>query len=146
MGTLATTACSSSSRLASPAATIRSASRARASTRPRASSSATGHHHRQSSFCALKSPVSNGGLALRARFPSRRRRRNGGVAVAELPSLIPDNADDALGRFRKVLTPLYLGGGLLHAPDLFGMGPICAATAGPFTAQLFTSTKSLFVG
>ena len=46
---------------------------------------------------------------------------------AELPSLVPENSTDALGRFRKVMTVLYAAGGALHFPDLFGAGPISSA-------------------
>ena len=46
---------------------------------------------------------------------------------AELPSLIPADSADALGRFRKVMVFLYAAGGALHFPDLFGAGPISSA-------------------
>ena len=46
---------------------------------------------------------------------------------AELPSLVPADSTDALGRFRKVMTVLYFTGGALHFPDLLGEGPISRA-------------------
>ena len=42
-------------------------------------------------------------------------------------SLIPRDAADGLSRYRAVLAPLFLAGGLLHLPDCFGAGPISAA-------------------
>jgi hypothetical protein len=63
----------------------------------------------------------------RPSFPPEIEIARGSVVIAALPSLVPENADDALGRFRKVMCGLYLAGGALHFPDLFGSGPISAA-------------------
>lgn len=40
-------------------------------------------------------------------------------------SLVPADAQDGLSRYRAVLAPLFFAGGALHAPDVFGTGPIC---------------------
>lgn len=39
-------------------------------------------------------------------------------------SLVPRDAEDGLSRYRAVLAPLFFAGGALHAPDVFGAGPI----------------------
>ena len=42
-------------------------------------------------------------------------------------SIVPADAEDGLRRYRAVLAPLFLAGGFLHVPDLFGAGPISGA-------------------
>ena len=74
------------------------------------------------------------------------RGRAGFIAVAELPSLTPKNADDALDRFRLVMTGLYAAGGLLHVPDLIGRGPICAAVGTSTFAGLSPLLRAVTVG
>jgi hypothetical protein len=39
-------------------------------------------------------------------------------------TLLPKDASDGLKRYRAVLGPLFLAGGALHVPDLFGAGLI----------------------
>jgi hypothetical protein len=76
----------------------------------------------------------------------RRQRRHAGGAVAALPSLLPANADDALGRYRKVMTGLYAAGGLLHVPDLLGKGPISAAMGTSSFWELSPLLQAVTVG
>ena len=87
---------------------------------------------------------------INARCRLRRRRcrphRRDGAAVAELPSLMPENADDALGRYRKVMTGLYAAGGLLHFPDLLGSGPISAAVGTSSFTELSPILQAVTVG
>ena len=42
-------------------------------------------------------------------------------------SIVTADAEDGLRRYRAVLAPLFLAGGFLHVPDLFGAGPISGA-------------------
>ena len=60
---------------------------------------------------------------------ARRVRRGGAMADGEF-KLIPDTADEALGRYRKIMGTLYTAGGLLHVPDLFGSGIIASEVNG----------------
>lgn len=86
---------------------------------------------------------------LRPRLRGRGRRRGrtlSGATVAELPSLVPEDADDALGRYRKVMTGLYAAGGLLHVPDLLGKGPISAAVGTSSFWELSPLLQAVTVG
>ena len=82
----------------------------------------------------------------RPSFPPEIEIARGSVVVAALPSLVPENADDALGRFRKVMCGLYLAGGALHVPDLFGSGPMSAATGTSSFADLSLVLRAVTLG
>ena len=61
-------------------------------------------------------------------------------------SLLPSNSSDALFRYRKVMSVLFLLGSLLHAPDVVGIGPLSRFNAVssfqelPVLAKLVTAT------
>ena len=56
------------------------------------------------------------------------------------------DADDALARFRKVMTVLYAAGGALHFPDLFGAGPISGACGAEAFADLSPLLQAVTLG
>lgn len=58
-------------------------------------------------------------------------------------SLVPKDAADGLRRYRAVLGPLFLAGGLLHVPDVFGAGPLSSACGVGSFAELTTPLKAL---
>ena len=58
-------------------------------------------------------------------------------------SLVPKDAADGLRRYRAVLGPLFLAGGLLHVPDVFGAGPVSSACGVGSFAELTTPLKAL---
>ena len=61
-------------------------------------------------------------------------------------SLLPSDSSDALFRYRKVMSVLFLLGSLLHAPDVVGIGPLSRFNAVssfqelPVLAKLVTAT------
>lgn len=61
-------------------------------------------------------------------------------------SLLPSNSSDALFRYRKVMSVLFLLGSLLHAPDVVGIGPLSRFNSVssfqelPVLAKLVTAT------
>ena len=65
---------------------------------------------------------------------------------AELPSLVPEDSADALGRFRKVMTVLYAAGGALHFPDLLGQGPISSACGTSSFSELSPLLQTVTAG
>lgn len=81
-----------------------------------------------------------------ARVFPRRDRASPSATRAELPPLVPADADDALGRFRKVMTVLYAAGGALHFPDLLGRGPISAACGVDAFGDLSPILQAVTVG
>eukprot|EP00740_Mantoniella_antarctica_P026602 CAMPEP_0198690586 /NCGR_PEP_ID=MMETSP1468-20131203/179656_1 /TAXON_ID=1461545 /ORGANISM="Mantoniella sp, Strain CCMP1436" /LENGTH=178 /DNA_ID=CAMNT_0044442961 /DNA_START=98 /DNA_END=631 /DNA_ORIENTATION=+ len=101
---------------------------------------------RRSRLTSSRALLSCAGTTTRRGQRHRHRLRHAGVVVAELPSLIPSNASDALGRFRKVMTVLYAGGGLLHFPDLLGRGPISAAVGASSFEALSPVLQAVTVG
>jgi len=70
---------------------------------------------------ARRSPIAR---AQSRSLVARARARDEGEASF---SLVPRDATDGLSRYRAVLAPLFLAGGLLHLPDCFGAGPISSA-------------------
>ena len=56
---------------------------------------------------------------------------------------MPKDAADGLRRYRAVLGPLFLAGGLLHVPDVFGAGPVSSACGVGSFAELTTPLKAL---
>ena len=57
--------------------------------------------------------------------------------------MVPKDAADGLRRYRAVLGPLFLAGGLLHVPDVFGAGPVSSACGVGSFAELTTPLKAL---
>jgi len=61
-------------------------------------------------------------------------------------SLLPSNSSDALFRYRKVMSVLFLLGSALHAPDVVGIGPLSRFNSVssfqelPVLAKLVTAT------
>ena len=61
-------------------------------------------------------------------------------------SLLPSDSSDALFRYRKVMSVLFLLGSLLHAPDVVGNGPLSRFNSVssfqelPVLAKLVTAT------
>ena len=84
--------------------------------RPRLESSACGATSRGSSFLGTSARPLAGVCPPRASAgpPARRRGRAASLTTraASLPPLVPADANDALARFRKVMTVLYLS--LIH--------------------------------
>ena len=58
-------------------------------------------------------------------------------------SLVPADAQDGLSRFRAVLAPLFFAGGALHAPDVFGAGPISNVCGVSAFTDLSTALQAL---
>lgn len=83
---------------------------------------------------ATATGVSRGHARVARRSPIARAQSRSLVARARASdegeasfSLVPRDATDGLSRYRAVLAPLFLAGGLLHLPDCFGAGPISSA-------------------
>ena len=77
---------------------------------------------------------------------SRYEARGSSAIRAELPSLVPEDSADALGRFRKVMTALYAAGGALHFPDLLGQGPISSACGTSSFSELSPLLQTVTAG
>ena len=58
-------------------------------------------------------------------------------------SIVPADAEDGLRRYRAVLAPLFLAGGFLHVPDLFGVGPISGAFDASSLGELSPGARAL---
>jgi len=58
-------------------------------------------------------------------------------------SILPADAEDGLRRYRAVLAPLFLAGGFLHVPDLFGVGPIAGAFDASSLGELSPGARAL---
>jgi len=58
-------------------------------------------------------------------------------------SILPADAEDGLRRYRAVLAPLFLAGGFLHIPDLFGVGPISGAFDASSLSELSPGARAL---
>ena len=58
-------------------------------------------------------------------------------------SIVPADAEDGLRRYRAVLAPLFLAGGFLHVPDLFGAGPISGAFDASSLGELSPGARAL---
>ena len=58
-------------------------------------------------------------------------------------SLVPADAQDGLSRYRAVLAPLFFAGGALHAPDVFGAGPISNVCGVSAFTDLSTALQAL---
>jgi hypothetical protein len=58
-------------------------------------------------------------------------------------SILPADAEDGLRRYRAVLAPLFLAGGFLHVPDLFGVGPIAGAFDASSLSELSPGARAL---
>ena len=58
-------------------------------------------------------------------------------------SILPADAEDGLRRYRAVLAPLFLAGGFLHIPDLFGVGPISGAFDASSLRELSPGARAL---
>ena len=119
--------------------------------RPRLDSSARGATSRGSSFLGTSARPLAGVSPPRASAgpPARRRGRAASsltTRAASLPPLVPADADDALARFRKVMTVLYAAGGALHFPDLFGAGPISGACDAEAFADLSPLLQAVTLG
>ena len=90
-----------------------------------------------------------GGRRARTKTPApsrsivRTRAAGAGDGESGGPSLVPADAADGLRRYRAVLGPLFLAGGLLHVPDVFGAGPVSAACDVGSFAELTTPLKAL---
>ena len=90
--------------------------------------------------------------AVRFRAPSvtaagcHHKARGSSAVRAELPSPVPEDSADALGRFRKVMTVLYAAGGALHFPDLLGQGPISSACGTSSFAELSPLLQAVTAG
>jgi len=107
--------------------------------RPRLESSARGATSRGSSFLGTSARPLAGVSPRRASVSLTTR-------AASLPPLVPADADDALARFRKVMTVLYAAGGALHFPDLFGAGPISGACDAEAFADLSPLLQAVTLG
>jgi hypothetical protein len=117
--------------------------------RPRLESSARGATSRGSSFLGTSARPLAGVSPPRASAgrPARRGRAASLTTRAtSLPPLVPADADDALARFRKVMTVLYAAGGALHFPDLFGAGPISGACDAEAFADLSPLLQAVTLG
>jgi hypothetical protein len=103
---------------------------------------------RPSTFSCRRTASVAGAVRLRAVRGARcHRKARGSPAVrAELPSLVPEDSADALGRFRKVMTVLYAAGGALHFPDLLGQGPISSACGTSSFSELSPLLQAVTAG
>ena len=108
------------------------------------------HAARPSTFSCRRTASVAG--AVRFRAPSVRgagchhKARGSSAVRAELPSLVPEDSADALGRFRKVMTVLYAAGGALHFPDLLGQGPISSACGTSSFSELSPLLQTVTAG
>jgi len=65
------------------------------------------------------------------------------VRASTSSSILPADAEDGLRRYRAVLAPLFLAGGFLHVPDLFGVGPIAGAFDASSLSELSPGARAL---
>ena len=80
------------------------------------------------------------------RTTTPKRQQKGKMVFLDSFSLLPSDSSDALFRYRKVMSVLFLLGSLLHAPDVVGIGPLSRFNAVssfqelPVLAKLVTAT------